>query len=1034
MSSFDGFSVHLAADLGVDVNLCEKELTEESSSEYLMPCRRGPGSCLQTLVDFLLETHNALVREARRVSRQEDSDYSVPLERISETQLTLCHPERELLPLVLASCNYTLQKGGQTDRSYDLLVLQTQLARRFLAGKPLIQADTARYRNRRLQDFSVVLTEVRRKICQEALKGSVSSATTTVLRSYTDVCDAVFVVEIGLRFLGKAGGDPEGQLLSYLTDSLKMGPQISNNVAKGLGESKLKHSIFTWQLLNSWKSELMLNRKQDPFQKLRSEFQQKLSEEERRGLKAFLTVTDVEAFALELHEILLLKTSNAVPDEGYQPHWDIRSTLEIHLEQKDLPPLLGLEDLPENITLGKGADVWRAAVEETFLQRRNRIYFPGFSTMHTTRSPSSIPTSSPGDAPDLSLLGSRLSVSKRPSSASPGKHFSRSVSVFVAADGRGKRNALSYTNTGSCRSIKNLRRSNSTSQVNQQAKLSLSQEHSEDYLTLFDGSSDGRKKLASLRKTSPERTTWNILDDQPRTFPPYSTSRSTGNMDSPTSLKKKEPGIPLAATFTANNRSNKGAVGNSVTTILHNNYSDKPLTPKSSNQKPSFNNILKATANDEVLLENGSVTKSQKNFCSSSSISNNRSLVSAQHCSPVPPRRREVTEEEAERFIQQVNQAAVTIQRWYRCHIKRKQSHQVALEQILTNKRKECEGRREEDDHLEQQQQRRGEERKRIREEKARLARLSAIQELQQKRAQQTAEVHQAAESELENLWQTGGAGRKKQPEISITSRSPTSPNNNSSPMSLTDTKTKNTDSNLNITADLGELGFRAISPALSSKKGSQCSQELQQRPAQWTAEERHVSEVELENQRQIGAEGQKKLLRIPPTNNSLVSLSNNNPKSPTDTKTKNTDFNLNVVNDGSELGFRAVSPVFSHHRGSQCSQRSVSVEDQRQVAQSKTALNELLDTLKLLEQEPEKLSEPRCYRKEKYAWIDEDGDSLTTDNLERHGQLNHNPALPDRGALLSEAKLQSIMSFLDEMEKSEQERPRSVTSGSHRE
>ena len=29
-------------------------------------------------------------------------------------------------------------------------------------------------------------------------------------------------------------------------------------------------------------------------------------------------------------------------------------------------------------------------------------------------------------------------------------------------------------------------------------------------------------------------------------------------------------------------RSNKGAVGNSVTTILHNNYSEKPLTPKSS--------------------------------------------------------------------------------------------------------------------------------------------------------------------------------------------------------------------------------------------------------------------------------------------------------------------------------------------------------------------------------------------------------------------------------------------------------------------
>lgn len=67
------------------------------------------------------------------------------------------------------------------------------------------------------------------------------------------------------------------------------------------------------------------------------------------------------------------------------------------------------------------------------------------------------------------------------------------------------------------------------------------------------------------------------------------------------------------------------------------------------------------------------------------------------------------------------------------------------------------------------------------------------------------------------------------------------------------------------------------------------------------------------------------------------------------------------------------------------------------------------------------------------FSLKDGDSNSLTADNLERHGQLSH-PALPDGGALLSEAKLQSIMSFLDEMEKSEQERPRSVTSGSHRE
>ncbi|XP_031698508.1 centrosomal protein of 131 kDa isoform X2 [Anarrhichthys ocellatus] len=693
--------------------------------------------------------------------------------------------------------------------------------------------------------------------------------------------------------------------------------------------------------------------------------------------------------------------------------------------------------------------------------------------MHATRSPSSIPTAASGDALDLSLAGSQLSMSRRPSSASPGKYFSRSVSVSVAGDSRGKRNTLSDASFGSSRSIKNLRRCNSTTQVNQQANISLSQDQSQDYLALFDSSSDGRQKLASLSKASPDRTTWNILDDQPRTFPLHSSSRSTGSVDSPTGPKKREPGIALAATFTANNRSNKGAVGNSVTTILHNNYSEKPLTPKSSNQRPSFNNILKATANDEVSQDNSSLTKSQKNFSSTSSTSNNRSPVSAQRGSPVPSRRREVTEEEAERFIQQVNQAAVTIQRWYRRHAKRRHTNQAALKRILASKRKEWEERTEEDSRPEQQQKR-DEDRKRIREEKARQARLAAIQELQQKQAQRVAEAQHAAEVELESLRPTGAFGRKKPPKISLTNRSPASPGNNS-PMSPTEGKAKNTESNWNVTADLIELSFRAISPALSNHRGSQCSQEdraeaevclvqqqndrkslrkekarlvllattqeLQQKRVQRSAEPQH--EVELESLRQTGVVGRRK---ISLTNKGPASAGNNSPTSSTDVKAKNTDSNLNVVAEFGELSsFRAVSPALSNCRASQCSQeilqRSVSVEDQRQGAlssraPSKTTLNDLLDTLKLLEEEPERLSQPKCYSKEKYAWIDEDGDSnsLTTDNLERHGQLSHHPALPDGGALLSEAKLQSIMSFLDEMEKSEQERPRSVTSGSHRE
>lgn len=82
------------------------------------------------------------------------------------------------------------------------------------------------------------LTGLSLSVLQIPLKGSVCAAMRSVLRSYTDVCDAVFVLEIGLRFLAKTGGDPQGQLLSFLTDSLQLESQVSSSVAK-VGTSEL---------------------------------------------------------------------------------------------------------------------------------------------------------------------------------------------------------------------------------------------------------------------------------------------------------------------------------------------------------------------------------------------------------------------------------------------------------------------------------------------------------------------------------------------------------------------------------------------------------------------------------------------------------------------------------------------------------------------------------------------------------------------------------------------------------------------------
>ncbi|XP_074778230.1 centrosomal protein of 131 kDa isoform X2 [Athene noctua] len=550
--------------------------------------------------------------------------------------------------------------------------------------------------------------------------------------------------------------------------------------------------------------------------------------------------------------------------------------------------------------------------------------------MKSTRSSSSFQGAGSGGV-ELSLTGLPAPVSRRPSSASPAKHMARSISV--TADGKAKRNA---PEDGGSRAMNNLRRSNSTTQVNQRVNSARSSEQTGDFLTFFESGSGGRKKVASLSKTSPEKkTTWNILDDQPRAFPGPAGSRG---VEPPAGMRRKEATMLLAANFTANNRSNKGAMGNCVTTMVHNNYStaEKGPAPKSSNQAPSsLNNVVKPTSNEDGESSSFSFVKSQKNFSSNNIMTrnNNSSL----------PRRKEVTEEEAERFIQQVNLAAVTIQRWYRRHSQRHRAAAAALGRLLASKREERQQQMEEGNILDLHE-RKDKERQKIREEKARLARRAAIQELHQKRAQKALDAKRLAEEELALVKESRRVAKKK-------SAKPASARN--------------------------------VSPASSVTKANNAEANFHSVPAE--PEESGPADLGSAPSRDPGAEDK-------------------------------------------------LQDVSSRETGGEDLETVVTAVSR---AQSKVTLNELLDTLRLLEEEPELLPPPKLFKKDRYAWIDgqePSSNSLTADNLEKFGKLNHSPGVPEDGALLSEAKLQSIISFLDEMEKSEQERPRSAASATQRE
>uniref|UniRef100_A0A8C4TA23 RING-type E3 ubiquitin transferase n=1 Tax=Erpetoichthys calabaricus TaxID=27687 RepID=A0A8C4TA23_ERPCA len=348
-------SLACSPEIGIDPELCKSDLSLDSPSDFLSMQRDGPGSCLIFLIDSLIETHNSLVREACRLDKV-DSSHSITLQEVSEPQLIMCNPQQDLLPIILSHCQYSLEKGQETETSYDFQGIERHVIRHFLKGKPLIQVDISKHLQRHRKNFSEILDEVRAKIPQVPLKTSICSAITSVLRSFSDTCETINIVKIGLRFLGKTGGESKEELLSYLKQSLKMELLISILVKKALNQCRLEHCVSLWQLLTSWKSELMLKNRQNPFERLSNEYKKPLNQDEHSGLSKFFGETDLSTFCWELHEILLLKTNN------YAPTWDLKTTLESHLEHKNMPALPGLESLPDSILLSQGADVWTTAL------------------------------------------------------------------------------------------------------------------------------------------------------------------------------------------------------------------------------------------------------------------------------------------------------------------------------------------------------------------------------------------------------------------------------------------------------------------------------------------------------------------------------------------------------------------------------------------------------------------------------------------------------------------------------------------------
>ncbi|XP_076856258.1 E3 ubiquitin-protein ligase rnf213-alpha-like isoform X2 [Brachyhypopomus gauderio] len=368
LSSWNHLRTSLATfEVKVPGDYCSVDLDEGSELQVLVPRRQGAGLCATALLNYLISLHNQLVSAAEEYAG-EDCSFKVSLAEVSELHVIGYEVDRDLLPLVVANCQYSMERSRKTVSEYDLPKIQRQVLSRFLRGKPQITpAGIPTLVRRQDRNYENIFKDIRDKITQEPLIPLTSSGLVTELQGLSDVCEALGAIKVALDFLAMTGGDKHMSMEEYLKGRLQMG--TAAHILKALGRCCLSHCVALWQLLTSLRSEHMLRLKRDPFAGVPTEYQQALQDEDEQLLASFLSRSRADVWLLEMHEFLLLCLKSQRAADTFRPNWSLKDTLASYLERKNLDVPRDVEAaFPDQIQLSQLVETWKFTV--TYKQQR----------------------------------------------------------------------------------------------------------------------------------------------------------------------------------------------------------------------------------------------------------------------------------------------------------------------------------------------------------------------------------------------------------------------------------------------------------------------------------------------------------------------------------------------------------------------------------------------------------------------------------------------------------------------------------------
>ncbi|KAL3881508.1 hypothetical protein ACJMK2_027940, partial [Sinanodonta woodiana] len=287
----------------------------------LLPTASDAGQCAYSVLEFLFRKQNDFLDNYYQKAKRRVAEIPhVKVRDITPAHLISYHPEQDILPLVLANCNYSFEVGKGTTIEYNFANLERQIVDRFLFGKCFIDIEIELMVYRAEYTNATVFRKLQEKIPQESLSIGVKHKISEEFRSLPDLCQALDNLDIAISFLKSIGGNPGNNIDKFMVETLKMKQSLYSSKAKQI--CQYQHAKSLWLLLSLEKTKQLALHKQVIFDGLPEQFHQQLSAELVQQVMAYLQPLALERLGLLLDLmfeciILVISLPQNPDDEDY---------------------------------------------------------------------------------------------------------------------------------------------------------------------------------------------------------------------------------------------------------------------------------------------------------------------------------------------------------------------------------------------------------------------------------------------------------------------------------------------------------------------------------------------------------------------------------------------------------------------------------------------------------------------------------------------------------------------------------------------